>query len=978
MNKVSITKEELLFTYRKVKRELFYEKDYIKLDKILLFEENIESNINNLLSVLNGNKNETQRFFNNHENIGFSEFILKDIDFSKKASVDVKKSIKNLDRNLFEIKNIGFRFIGDLSIYFQIIGGLWLNRIGYKLDLDFPDNVYGCRLKKYDDSINIPYYKQNHTLYKPYFNDYKKWQNDLFNIIKEDKNVLVITSDLKKYYHSIEISELRFKVDKLIKKHSFNKTDLFINELLFQMIEHFNDLNNKNYQDFFDSNINNLDNKNFGLPLTLNASRVLANIYLLDFDQDIIDNLKPLYYGRYVDDLIIAVEYSGYTNDQLCLKDILKPLKSFVIYDNNSIFHEGFDTYLKFNPEKENIFVFNGIEDKIEVNQLKKAINKNSSEWKLLPDNSDYEEIENLDLFHDLNKSCEEVNGLRKSTGLILKRNKFIKEIVSFETFICSYNSQVWRKRLFNFLNIIESYIFDFKNFVDLNKYLPRLFGILIHSNNEDLIKKYFETLESVMGYIKVSKNINSTYFEKSKVFLYHKISENILTNSSLHKIQSNYAQNWVSKVLKGNSSKEDMLKNVIRLFNTDLHKIAYKDSFYKFPEFVKYLNNNINLSTVSDNLANTFFNKSIIEFIKINVKTNYQENSSGITDSTGFYFFTRRPSLLELTVTFKNKILDKDGFKDLAEKYYHKYSLSEEKEYDDVKNFSFVDFSDTKNKAKTRVCNTHFFTDDISFDAKVRILNDEPDVTRFDRLIKIVNDVIKESKSIDYLVFHELSLPRNMYVHIAKKLSFVGVNLIAGLEYKISGLTVDNQLVYILNSDDNRSGSIALYQSKLFGAIHESKEIYNKNGLSIVPKFEKKLVVKHNGFIFSGLICNDLLDINNRSVLRGNIDLLFVVAWNPDLETYQHLINSACLDLHCFVSICNNKQYGDTRIRAPYKDSWRRDLQKIHGGTLDSFIISEINFKELRDYQTNQISPDRPFKPFPTGFQVSNERKLK
>lgn len=223
MNKVSITKEELLFTYRKVKRELFYEKDYIKLDKILLFEENIESNINNLLSVLNGNKNETQRFFNNHENIGFSEFILKDIDFSKKASVDVKKSIKNLDRNLFEIKNIGFRFIGDLSIYFQIIGGLWLNRIGYKLDLDFPDNVYGCRLKKYDDSINIPYYKQNHTLYKPYFNDYKKWQNDLFNIIKEDKNVLVITSDLKKYYHSIEISELRFKVDKLIKKHSFNK-----------------------------------------------------------------------------------------------------------------------------------------------------------------------------------------------------------------------------------------------------------------------------------------------------------------------------------------------------------------------------------------------------------------------------------------------------------------------------------------------------------------------------------------------------------------------------------------------------------------------------------------------------------------------------------------------------------------------------------------------------------------------------------
>jgi hypothetical protein len=141
MNYQEFTKDELLFTYRKVKRELFYEKEYIRLDKILVFEENIDLNLDYLLSVLNSRNEVGLKDIIN--NIGDSTFIFKDISFKEKSISSVKKSIQNLKNNLFEIDKLDFRFMGDLLIFFQMIGGLWINRIGYKLDMKFPDNVYG-------------------------------------------------------------------------------------------------------------------------------------------------------------------------------------------------------------------------------------------------------------------------------------------------------------------------------------------------------------------------------------------------------------------------------------------------------------------------------------------------------------------------------------------------------------------------------------------------------------------------------------------------------------------------------------------------------------------------------------------------------------------------------------------------------------------------------------------------------------------
>jgi hypothetical protein len=134
---------------------------------------------------------------------------------------------------------------------------------------------------------------------------------------------------------------------------------------------------------------------------------------------------------------------------------------------------------------------------------------------------------------------------------------------------------------------------------------------------------------------------------------------------------------------------------------------------------------------------------------------------------------------------------------------------------------------------------------------------------------------------------------------------------------------------------------------------------------------YKDKNIYKHGSFYFSSLICNELTDIENRTRLRGNIDCLFIVEWNKDIKSFNALVESSSLDIHSYVVQVNNRQYGDSRIRAPFKEEFKRDIVQVKGGKYDQLIIGEINLDILRNFQSYSISPSKPFKPIPTGFRM-------
>lgn len=53
-----------------------------------------------------------------------------------------------------------------------------------------------------------------------------------------------------------------------------------------------------------------------------------------------------------------------------------------------------------------------------------------------------------------------------------------------------------------------------------------------------------------------------------------------------------------------------------------------------------------------------------------------------------------------------------------------------------------------------------------------------------------------------------------------------------------------------------------------------------------------------------------------------------------------------------------SSPNYSDSRIRAPYKDRWKRDLLRVKGGNHDYCITGEIDVLTLRQFQSSHRSP--------------------
>ncbi len=204
---------------------------------------------------------------------------------------------------------------------------------------------------------------------------------------------------------------------------------------------------------------------------------------------------------------------------------------------------------------------------------------------------------------------------------------------------------------------------------------------------------------------------------------------------------------------------------------------------------------------------------------------------------------------------------------------------------------------------------------------------------------------------------------------------------MIAGAEYDHLH---DNRVLNraCLQLTDNRLGfpsAVRIWQNKNLPAPSEEKELLSKHGKKWVEKTYKRPVYIHNDFHFSLMVCSELQNSKERVSLQGKIDSLMVLSWNSDLDTFSSLIESAALDIHSYTVLVNNRKYGDSRVRAPRKKSYQRDLARLRGGQNDYCVAVTFDIAELRSFQTRATRwPEKsdPFKPTPEGFVPSASRK--
>lgn len=194
----------------------------------------------------------------------------------------------------------------DLPIELHLISVLWILRKGYQLDRDLYDGCLGNRLILTKNKEAVV---QGSALFKPYPKQYQKWRDDSVSVAREHlqngENVMLLNLDIKDFFYSVRIPVSEINPD------DQNKDDKALYTIFADIHVKFTDQIARKYEspyNFWDE-VDDLftDERMVILPIGLLSSFVLANNYLKDFDDRIIHKSKPIYYGRYVDDILMVI-----------------------------------------------------------------------------------------------------------------------------------------------------------------------------------------------------------------------------------------------------------------------------------------------------------------------------------------------------------------------------------------------------------------------------------------------------------------------------------------------------------------------------------------------------------------------------------------------------------------------------------------------------------------------------------------------
>ena len=175
------------------------------------------------------------------------------------------------------------------------------------------------------------------------------------------------------------------------------------------------------------------------LPIGFLPSNILANYVLKKFDDTIINSWNPLYFGRYVDDIIVVDKIhpnnplyeqirAGTMTRSEFIEDYFNSwLKSDALWGNKEtqscqvnprlLPHLGEKTALFFNMKKCKVFYFSPENSTELLTAFRKHLEENKSEFRFLPEDeitfqeSDYTKIFDVDQ-HELNK-FRDISGIR-------------------------------------------------------------------------------------------------------------------------------------------------------------------------------------------------------------------------------------------------------------------------------------------------------------------------------------------------------------------------------------------------------------------------------------------------------------------------------------------------------------------------------------------------------------------------------------
>lgn len=975
--------------YKKLKSSVYFDKTQAILrDEIVEFESQIED-LEDYFKEL------CERFLDEEEREDLFQEIWDSICIDAFPKKLVPERAHDIITNSVssDIKIEEKQYFINMCVKGHILGVLWLMLIGYRIDKQIYKHSFGNRIRKklLNELSEEPTYSP--YLFEPYFEQYESWRDSALD--KASKNldmghdVVILTMDFRRFFYSVDMDEDAFK--QIYKDAGISEDE---NQKLLKSLNYF-------LMKVVDNYAENFEEDEFGkrriLPIGLLPSNVIANWCLRNFDKAVVDGWNPVYFGRYVDDIII-VDKIPYNSDAFKLakknnltKDEIidfflkqcsrwngigniecknkEGLALFSSFENQNE-QKGKDYILnrRYNPikddeseiiiqnEKLKIFYFKSGQTDALITCFKEKIGKNKSEFRHMPEDEavfqkdTYNEIYKLHNSATINKfggiksiSVDKFN-LSKYLGKHLRiggmiedrvESKFEEDILKiFDIRTLIENYTTWEK-------VLETFIIN-ERFSAAKKFIEKIIeaiNSLEEEENEYISVKYSLCLYLhsciCRSFALVWKKNSSKTVQK----IYNKMpfEMQIYFENEIEKERYNYCKTrMVDKSVL--PIPIDMILNGRKM--SDKNDI----NFTRFYEVIKIAANNWNdeykfypyLITMYD-----FSMISCIEQFKSKTKTPFKD--------LGVIYEKQERNYL-----YSNYNLDKE------DSSYSKTGKVSVKviEFQRDSFFHIAVGNERKKKLRIAIANAKLNHDNFE-----KLIKDKPNrsYARYKDLSSLVNQAI-DGKA-DMLVMPEAFVPFEWLTTLARTCARNNLALITGIEHvKIKKKVFNLTAVIMPYEDCNHKSAYLSFHLKKHYAPSEQEEIRGYRLTEVNGNTYE--LYQWNGCYFPVYCCYELTSIYDRALFQAYADFLVAIEWNRDVNYYSNILESLSRDIHCYCIQVNSSDYGDSRITQPSRTE-EKDIIRTKGGKNNTILIDEIDIEKLREFQFKEYTLQKKYKGF-------------
>jgi len=985
--------EEIFDAYRKFKSYVYYDNTSLFLrDKLAAFEsqEKFEQNLVDLANNLDSFKSVSElRYFRDLFGQIKYKLLPKKIDFDGYPQNEIVITNRFTDSK-YEVSRL--TYLIDAPIELHIISILWITNGGYSLEETYKKWNYAYRLNINEKTTRV---KNGLNLFQKYFVRYRKWRDNAIHEAKgslDKKNdVAILGLDLKNYFHSVQLSfrQLNEAFSEDVHSEKFDILTRLLKRIYVQYTRLIDRIDG-NERDYNDETL---------LPVGILSSGIIANWYLRNFDEQIVKAINPLYYGRYVDDILIVISNPDVkktrTNQKISL--VKEYMQKFFV-QKKLLEHDietGEYVLMKFKnlsiqKEKIILYDFDGEESAAVLDKFEKTIKKNSSEFRFLPED-DKVSSEFEDEAHTIIYSGS-INKLRSVTSLQHDKygaSKFLAKKI-FASLLSSDKKD--EKTTSQILSFFKGRIT--LDFLSLWEKLATYF--VINNQPEDFLKFYNEAVKAINS-LQISKRKESELKSSDKSILdtlkndlqkaldiscsmAFSLEPEFLTASVLAEL----------KKLNSNQAKREWFDNKILFFRRS-NLIRHNYVFHPLLNYTNYCSNS-NKSLVN---REVLFNKTNNDYdFKINgsskkysprwirlFEATLHENNKFINS------MAQEDFIAKADITSKRIFIETyDGQDHLIEKAFdtffdinhptiksddkirvlpklkaNYYKLEKEEEFDnEIDNLSWEhliaigEFENIgKNKLKVAVANLK-----VSQQNQLASIRQRPNLSRERRLklFELLNSVNHEGA--DLFVLPENSVPwvwLDLLVTYAKD-NFLGI--IVGLEHVIVRNNIAFNFIATILPVRVGAGMDAIIDIRLKNhyAPKEAMLLTHEFRYHIpIPVPNRYTLFNWRNCKFSAFYCYELADITHRALFRSKVDFLVASEYNPDIKYFSNIVESVIRDVHCYFIQANSSDFGDSRISQP-KKSELLDILRIKGGDNDTFLVTELDIGDLRNFQNMDI----------------------